>query len=547
VHWLGGIFSSAGAAAEICVVPVFESDVCIVGGGISAAMLSQKLLELRPHLTINVVEAGSRLFDLPNRMEYRRRSLAYGENAWPGDFIEDQKAAGIISRTMAVGGSALHWGGTCNRFSEEDLRLKSMYGLYTDWPIEWRELERYYCEAERRLGVSGEPSPLPEDWRSEPYPMAPMDLTHNLLELKKWGEKTGIPFWGTPQAKNTRPYDGRVQCIRCNTCLICPTGARYSPDFTYKRLLANKSFALHDRTLVRRLQMDDRSRIVAASAVNRDHPTEEISFRAPLFVVASGYTWSSHLLLLSQNSKFPNGLANSSGHVGRYMCGHKFTTAMMELDAKIYPGMNETHALISRQFFRCKPGDPYVRHDLRIWESAAGREPRLQTRGGDFLFGDDLLTDWRTRAQRGAARVRAYYDVHPDRNSTLTLDASSQNKWGDPLPKIEHRFDAATLARQPQTEEHFRNLFAKLAANDNARIMSTSDSNYLDHPAGGCRMGTDPSTSVTDSYGRTHDHENLFVVGSPTLPNAGCTNGTLTFVALTLRSADQIAKQFKNV
>jgi quinoprotein glucose dehydrogenase len=66
--------------------------------------------------------------------------------------------------------------------------------------------------------------------------------------------------------------------------------------------------------------------------------------------------------------------------------------------------------------------------------------------------------------------------------------------------------------------------------------------NYQDHPAGGCRMGKDPATSVTDSYGRTHDHENLFVVGSPTMPTGGCTNGTLTFVALALRSVDQLAR-----
>jgi choline dehydrogenase-like flavoprotein len=84
-----------------------------------------------------------------------------------------------------------------------------------------------------------------------------------------------------------------------------------------------------------------------------------------------------------------------------------------------------------------------------------------------------------------------------------------------------------------------------MAANNNGRIMRTSEGNYLDHPAGGCRMGTDPATSVCDSLGRIHDHENVFVVGAPTLPTAGCTNGTLTFVALTLRSAGEIAKNFR--
>src|SRR5262245_26639773 len=83
-------------------------------------------------------------------------------NPWPGDVVRDQEAQNVISRTMAVGGSALHWGGVTNRFSEEDLRLRSRYGLAVDWPLAWDELEHFYCEAERRIGVAGEPSPLPE-------------------------------------------------------------------------------------------------------------------------------------------------------------------------------------------------------------------------------------------------------------------------------------------------------------------------------------------------------------------------------------------------
>jgi quinoprotein glucose dehydrogenase len=99
-------------------MPVYESDICIIGAGISAAMLAQKLSELRPRTSITIVEAGRSLFDFENRFQYRDRMAKYGENPWPGDFIEGQAAAGGISRTMAVGGQALPWGGTCNRFSE---------------------------------------------------------------------------------------------------------------------------------------------------------------------------------------------------------------------------------------------------------------------------------------------------------------------------------------------------------------------------------------------------------------------------------------------
>jgi quinoprotein glucose dehydrogenase len=184
-----------------------------------------------------------------------------------------------------------------------------------------------------------------------------------------------------------------------------------------------------------------------------------------------------------------------------------------------------------------------VRHDLRIWESGAGREPRLRDEKGTLLLGEALLAEWRGRARSGgAARVRAYYDVHPSNDSRLVLDPSKRNRWSDPLPKIAHQLDQATLAREDATRAHIAGVFERLAKVDGGRVLTTSAGRYLDHPAGGCRMGADPSTSVTDSFGRTHDHENLFVVGSPTLPTAGCTNGTLTFVALTLRSTDEIAR-----
>ena len=98
--------------------------------------------------------------------------------------------------------------------------------------------------------------------------------------------------------------------------------------------------------------------------------------------------------------------------------------------------------------------------------------------------------------------------------------------------------DDATKGRAAATKAHILGVFDQLAKANNGRVFNVSEGSYLDHPAGGCRMGTDPATSVCDSAGRTHDHENLFVVGSPTLPTGGCTNATFTFVALTLRSAD---------
>ena len=138
--------------------------------------------------------------------------------------------------------------------------------------------------------------------------------------------------------------------------------------------------------------------------------------------------------------------------------------------------------------------------------------------------------------------MRGYYTVEPDKESRITLDPANKNKWGDPMPNVQHRVDQATTARANSTREHFQNLFADLAKANDGKMGNISGLNYQDHPAGGCRMGTDPATSVVTSEGRTHDHENLWVMGSPTLPTGGCTNGTLTFVAVALRSAVALAK-----
>jgi quinoprotein glucose dehydrogenase len=204
--------------------------------------------------------------------------------------------------------------------------------------------------------------------------------------------------------------------------------------------------------------------------------------------------------------------------------------------------MNEQHSLISREYFRCKPDAPYIRHDLRVWENSGGRGPAMRDANGSLLMGDALLADWRTRTGRGTARVRGYFDVHPDADRRLRLDPASKNRVGDPMPSIQHRIDAASDARRGATRTHFETLFARLAAARDGRVGQISALNYQDHPAGGCRMGADGVSSVTDSFGRTHDHDNLFVVGAPTLPTGGCTNSTLTFAALALRSVGEIAR-----
>src|SRR4051794_36830897 len=108
---------------------VIETDVCVIGAGICGVLFAEKLARLKPGIHIALVDAGRQLFDTAKRAEHRRRLLEYNENAWPHDYVDDQLVLNGESQTMAVGGWALHWEGGCPRFSEEDLRLRSLYGF----------------------------------------------------------------------------------------------------------------------------------------------------------------------------------------------------------------------------------------------------------------------------------------------------------------------------------------------------------------------------------------------------------------------------------
>ena len=199
--------------------------------------------------------------------------------------------------------------------------------------------------------------------------------------------------------------------------------------------------------------------------------------------------------------------------------------------------MNDQHSLISRQFFRCATDKPFVRHDFRIWESRAGREPRLKDGDGRVLFGDALLADWRARAKRGAARVRMYYDVHP----VARQHADARPGGEEPLRRSAADDRAPTRrgdrsAAAADETAHRRPLRAARAQPqrqgpvDERRRLSRSSGRRLPD---GHRSGDQRVRQLRpDARSR-----NLFVVGSPTLPTGGCTNGTLTFAALTLRSA----------
>src|SRR4051812_28575645 len=340
--------------------PAIEADVIIIGSGISAAMVADKLARTT-RKSIVVIEAGDENPPMKDRAALRERFLAYNENPWPHDHLDGFEIEGPLqSRSMMVGGLAMHWGGVTPRFSPDDFRHNSLFGVGDDWPISYDDLDPFYQEAEELMGVAGEQGPTEMDPRGKPFPLPALPLTYNLVQLREWATKAGIATWSQPSAKTSVAFKGRPACCRNDTCYpICPIGAKYSPDFTWRPLRSANRIRLFTRTVVRKLVLDPSTkRISHAIALDRANPSEPVELHAKQFIVAGGYVWSSHLLLLS-------GVANSSGLVGKYLAGHRNVQTFITLPMKLYPGMNEQHSLVTKQFMRAKAGDKFMRHDLR--------------------------------------------------------------------------------------------------------------------------------------------------------------------------------------
>src|SRR5436309_7453519 len=204
-----------------------DAEVGIVGAGAAGGILAFELA--RRGIRVVVLESGPR-HDFARRPEYVQRYVRH-ENPWqtsPRE-LDRYTVSGQVpyqlldKRARGVGGSTLHWEGYALRLHGEDFRLRSLHGIGEDWPISYQDLERYYGDAERMLGVAGVPDEPEASPRSTPYPLPAFAFSYSDGLFARACQTLGIAFHHLSQARNSLAYDGRAQCRACGTCQVCPT------------------------------------------------------------------------------------------------------------------------------------------------------------------------------------------------------------------------------------------------------------------------------------------------------------------------------------
>jgi choline dehydrogenase-like flavoprotein len=518
--------------------PVAEADICIVGAGPAGSLVADRLSGAGYRVV--VLDAGPR-FDPADRLERQERAIRpyYDRpDVWDGDPERDAYSATgewfyplNHARVKGIGGSTLHWQGMVMRLHEADFNSGSERGVGPDWPIDYADLRPYYADAEDELGVSGADVPFGPP-REEPHPMGAFPPSYSDSLFAEACDELGIAMHPVPNARNSESYDGRSECVGYGTCQpVCPSGAKYDGTVHAEAAEAQGARVI-DRARVTELEHGP-NRIEAAVYVTPDGT--EHRQEADAFVLAAGGVEIPRLLLLSESDHYPDGLANSSGLVGRYFMDHLFAGAGGRLDEPTRQNHVGFLTSESHQFYD-DADEEFAPFKLEFFNYAGPSPVEMALTGDDW--GDEQLE-----------RLRESYGTHvalgglveqlPREDSYIGLDPDRTDDLGNPVPDVHWNVGDRALRTIERVNEIQHEILEALGA-DIRWTAGPESTGPAYHHMGTTRMSADPSEGVVDANLRTHDLDNCWIASSSVFPTGGAMNPTLTIAALALKAADSI-------
>ena len=528
--------------------PVEDADVCIVGSGPAGAHVAH-VLASEGHNVV-VLDAGPR-FDMESRVDRMKTQIHPDDpvtDIWDMGGERDayttsgeQEWAINERRVKGIGGTSLHWGSVTPRLREEDFEMQTRNGVGVDWPISYSDLRPYYAEVEQEIGVAGPNDAANQPPREEDYPMDGLDPSYTDQLFAEAGEALDIDVQTLPMAINTGEYD-RSQCQGYGTCqYVCPSGAKYTAEI-HADLAAEQGATIIDRVPVQPLEHGPDGEAVTEAVYVTPDGTEHRQ-GADLFVAAAGAFETPRLLLLSESDQYPDGLANSSGTVGRYFLDHP-PAAVFGILPERDTHQAEYGTVISSGIYEFYESDS-ERGSVNIMLINTAETPLAERAIASDDIGDALFETIETQAGHGIG-MTMNVEMLPNADNRITLDESTTDDHGNPV--LDLQLSAGEYARNAMDqglsagEDLIEELGGTITYSDGNMTLDNPTGSQTGgyHPLGGTRMGTNPDESVVDENLKAHDLSNLYIASGGVFPTAGAANPTLTIMALARRCGEHI-------
>ncbi len=528
-------------------------DFAIVGSGAAGGILAKELSTAG--FTVVILEQGPRLtekqFDHDEFATFMQGRWSNNPSTQPQSFRSSTSKdattglAAIYGRL--VGGSNAHFTGNFWRMRPLDFNEASVLGgvpgsALVDWPITYEELEPYYTKAEWELGVSGEPGPF-DPPRSKPYPMPSLPIKSSGVLFDKGALALGFHPQSTPMAINSRYYNGRPACQHCGFCLffMCEYRSTSSSFVTMLPIAeATGKCEVRPESYAARIETGSDGRVTGVAYF--DAKKQMHLQRAKAVVVCANGAETPRLLLNSQSSRFPNGLANSSGMVGKHLMFNTYFGVNAQFDQPLNEYKSVQNSRMMLDFYATDPKRGFYGGggiDARF-----GSYPIIFALGGlppdAPAWGEDFA---RTLARQFTRTM--FFGTHgtslPVDTNSVSIDPSLKDAWGLPCMRI-------TYQDHPDDLKTAEFLGAKaLEIAQAAGALKTwptpvAPQTQSVHMLGTCRMGNDPKSSVIDRFHRAHDVRNLFICDGSSLVTSTRGQPTETICALAFRAGEKIAE-----
>ena len=450
-------------------------------------------------------------------------------------------------RSRVIGGRTNHYGRISLRFADYDFKPRSTDGLGVDWPIAYGDLAPWYDKAESFIGVHG----TREGIRSAPdglFMPPPAPRVHEVL-IRNACADMRIPVIAARKAMITKPHNGRAVCHYCGQCgRGCVTASAYSSS-QVQIFPAMKTGKLQIITgaMARELLVDKQGRVSAVSYVDRA-TRQEKQVHCRTVMLAASACESARLLLNSKSPLFPNGLANSSGVVGRNLTDSvglsvRGTIPALE-DAMRYDadGIRGMHVYIPWWLYDRKNDFPRGYH---VEIGGGFHMPSIGMFGGQQGFGKALKAKVR-REYGSSISFTGRGEMIPNDKSYCEIDPDVVDEFGIPVLRFHFEWSEHEKKQSEHMRQTFTAIIEKLGGHkESIRATPIATGGEVIHEVGTVRMGSDPKTSALNGYSQAHDVKNLFVADGGSFASNPDKNPTLTIIALAWRASEYLAEEMR--